>query len=128
MIVMEFVHHETSVSGLGSISIGSVEHRSMDLWSGQSRSADPLNSTINLLCPKVGTMSEVEVLKATAPMAPSIGYDWLVMNVRCVEADKSISRAVDRLKIPFLLETGSTRRHMGWLGLLRWGGNPQPFR
>ena len=61
-------------------------------------------------------MSEVEVLKATAPMAPSIGYDWLVMDVRCVEAGKSISRAEDRLKIPFLLETGSPRRHRGWLG------------
>ena len=41
----------------------------------------------NLLCTEVGTMSEVEVLKATAHMAPSIGYDWLVMDFSCVEAE-----------------------------------------
>ena len=35
-------------------------------------------STCYVLCPKVGTMAEVEVLQALVHMALSIGYNWLV--------------------------------------------------
>ena len=72
MIVVEFVNHDTSVGGLSSM--GSIDPDGFVVRGGsgrgirrcrlrQSRSADPSNSTINLLCPEVGTMSEVEVLK-----------------------------------------------------------------
>ena len=69
MIVVEFVHHGSSVGGLGSIR--SIDPDGFVVRGGsgrgirrcrlhQSCSADPSNSTINLLCPDVGTMSEVE--------------------------------------------------------------------
>ena len=81
MIVVEFVHHGSSVDGLGSIE--SIDPDGFVVRGGsgrgirrcrlrQSRSADPTNTTINLLCPDVGTMAEVEVLQESAPMAPSI--------------------------------------------------------
>ena len=59
----------------------------------RSRSADPTNTTINLLCPEVGTMAEVEVLQATAPMALSIGYDWLVDGFSLLRGSRKIDFA-----------------------------------